>query len=204
MITGNPRVVIVNCGSSKVPIISAMLEDLGAVPQVISPSQLATIVSNLPAAIILSGNPALIRDTGTEFLTDFEVLRTLTLPILGICFGHQVLGICFGHQVLGMLYGAEVTIGKEDRDLRRMGILQTDPLFTGLSSEDEFQEDHTEEITLPQDFIHAATSSHCFNEAMMHPELPIYGVQFHPESSGSAGKALIANFLSLTEEKESR
>ena len=195
MTTGNPRVVIVDCGSSKVPIIGAMLEDLGAVSQVVSPSQLAAIVSDPPAAIILSGNPALIRDTGTKFLSDFEVLRTLTLPILGICFGHQV---------LGMLYDATVTIGKEDRDLRRMEILQTDPLFTGLSSEDEFQEDHTEEITLPQDFIHVATSSHCCNEAMMHPERPIYGVQFHPECSGSAGKGLLANFLSLTEEKESR
>jgi len=195
MTTGNPKVVIVSCGSSKVPIIGAMLEDLGAVPQVISPSQLATIVSNLPAAIILSGNPELIRDTGTKFLTDFEVLRTLTLPILGICFGHQV---------LGMLYGAEVTNGKEDRDLRRMEILQTEPLFTGLSNEDEFQADRTEEITLPGDFIHVATSSHCCNEAMMHRERPMYGVQFHPESSGSAGKKLIENFLSLTEEKESR
>jgi len=191
MTAGDPTVVIVDCGSSKVPIIGAMLEDLGAVPQVIPPSHLAAIVSDLPAAIILSGNPALIRDTGTEFLAEFEVLRTLTLPILGICFGHQV---------LGMLYDATVTIGKEDRDLRRMEILQIDPLFTGLSSDDEFQEDHTEEITLPGDFIHVATSSHCFNEAMMHRERPVYGVQFHPESSGSAGKALIANFLSVAEQ----
>ena len=191
MTTNNPRVVIVDCGSSKVPIISTTLEDLGAVPQVISPHQLEATVADLPAAIILSGNPALIRDTGKEFLADFEVLQTLTLPILGICFGHQV---------LGMLYDATVTIGKEDRDLRRMEILQTDPLFTGLSSDDGFQEDHTEEITLPGDFIHVATSSHCFNEAMMHRERPIYGVQFHPESSGSAGKALIANFLSVAEQ----
>lgn len=191
----DPRVVIVDCGSSKVPIIGAMLEDLGAAPTVISPSQLSAVVSDLPAAIILSGNPVLIRDTGTEFLADFEVLRTLMLPILGICFGHQV---------LGMLYGAEVTNGNEDRDLRRMEILQTDPLFNGLSNEDEFQADRTEEVSLPGDFIHVATSSHCCNEAMMHRERPMYGVQFHPESSGTAGKKLIENFLSLTEEKESR
>lgn len=188
MTTTRPRVVIIDCGSSKVPTIAGVLENLGATADIISPHQLPGIVSDLPAAIIISGNPALICDTGTAFLADFEVLRTVSLPILGICFGHQV---------IGMLYDAEVTIGKEDRDPRRMEVLQVEPLFTGLSGDDEFQQDHIEEITLPRDFIHLATSSHCFNEAMMHPELPIYGVQFHPESSGSAGNALISNFLSI-------
>lgn len=180
--------VVVDCGSSKVPTIAGVVESLGAESDIISPQQLPEIVSDPPAAIIISGNPALICDTGTDFLADFDVLRTLRLPVLGICFGHQV---------IGMLYGAEVSIGNEDRDLRRMEILQSEPLFAGLSGDDEFQEDHTEEITLPRDFVQLATSSHCFNEAMVHAELPVYGVQFHPESSGSAGRTLIANFLSI-------
>jgi len=186
-----PRVVVVDCGSSKVPTIAGVLESLGAKADIISGHQLPGIVSDLPAATIISGNPALICETGTDFLADFDVLRALRLPLLGICFGHQA---------IGMLYGAEVSIGKEDRDLRRMEILQGEPLFSGLSGEDEFQEDHTEEITLPRGFIHLATSSYCFNEAMVHPELPVYGVQFHPESSGRAGKALIANFLSIAQD----
>ena len=184
----SPRVVVVDCGSSKVPSIAGVLESLGAKADIISAHQLPGIVSDPPAAIIISGNPALICDTGTDFLADFDVLRALRLPVLGICFGHQV---------IGLLHGAEVSIGTEDRDLRRMEILQGEPLFAGLSGEDEFQEDHTEEITLPRGFIHLASSSHCFNEAMVHPESPVYGVQFHPESSGRAGKALIANFLSI-------
>ena len=180
--------VVVDCGSSRVPTIAGVLENLGAKTDIVSPHQLPAITSDLPTAVIISGNPALICETGTDFLADFDVLQALGLPVLGICFGHQV---------IGMLNGAEVSIGKEDRDLRRMEILRGEPLFAGLSGEDEFQEDHAEEITLPRDFIHLATSSHCFNEAMVHPERPVYGVQFHPESSGSAGKALIANFLSI-------
>jgi GMP synthase (glutamine-hydrolysing) len=174
-----------------VPSIAGVLESHGAKADIISAHQLPEIISDLPAAIIISGNPALICDTGTDFLADFDVLRALRLPVLGICFGHQV---------IGMLYGAEVSIGTEDRDLRRMEILQGEPLFAGLSGEDEFQEDHAEEITLPRGFIHVASSSHCFNEAMVHPELPVYGVQFHPESSGRAGKALITNFLSIAQD----
>ena len=182
------KVAIIACGSSKVPDIARVLADAGADPFVIRPNELSTLVSDPPTAIVISGNPALIRDTGTNFLADFEVLRDITLPILGICFGHQV---------IGMLYGESVTIGKEDRGLRQLEILQDEPLFDGLSGDDVFQEDHIEEVALPQNFIHLASSSHCCNEAMMHRELPVYGVQFHPESSGDAGGQLIRNFLSL-------
>ena len=165
-----------------------MLASSGANPFIVQPDVLQALVHELPAAIIISGNPALIRDTGSGFLEDFEMLRDLTIPVLGICFGHQV---------IGMLYGADVTIGKEDRSLRQLEILQDTPLFAGLSSNNVFQQDHTEEVALPEQFIHLASSSHCANEAMMHRDLPVYGVQFHPESSGDAGHQLLKNFLSL-------
>lgn len=182
------RIAIVACGSNKVPDIARVLTSSGADPFVLQPNELSALASDLPAAIVISGNPALIRDTGPGFLEDFAILRDLKIPVLGICFGHQV---------IGMLYGADVTIGKEDRSLRHLEILQDNPLFAGLSSNNVFQEDHTEDVALPEQFIHLASSSHCANEAMMHPDLPVYGVQFHPESSGDAGHQLLRNFLSL-------
>ena len=182
------RVAIVDCGSSKVPDIARVLERCGVAPSVIKPEDLPLIESHLPSALILSGNPALIQDTGTAFLTNFGVLRKLRLPILGICFGHQV---------IGLLYGGEVRRGKEDRDLRQIDVIQQHPLFAGISGTAEFQQDHTEEVSLPTQFAHLASSSHCHNEAMAHPDLPVYGVQFHPETSGDAGERLIRNFLSL-------
>jgi GMP synthase (glutamine-hydrolysing) len=182
------RIAIVDCGSNKVPDIARVLTSSGADPFVIQANELSALAPDLPAAIIISGNPALIRDTGQGFLEDFALLRDLTIPILGICFGHQV---------IGMLYGADVTLGKEDRSLRHLDILQDNPLFAGLSGDNVFQEDHTEEVALPEHFVHLAASSHCANEVMMHRDLPVYGVQFHPESSGDAGHRLLKNFLSL-------
>ncbi len=186
MTTINAKIAIVDCSSSKVADISRILAELGAEPYLIRPPQLPGIANDPPDAFIISGNPALICDTGTNFLVDFEALRVLDIPVLGICFGHQV---------IGLLYGAEVSTGKEDRSQRQVELLQPDPLFNGLAKMETFQQDHTEEITLPQAFIHLATSSHCFNEAMKHQKKPIWGVQFHPESSGSTGRQVIGNFL---------
>jgi GMP synthase (glutamine-hydrolysing) len=185
------RVAVVNCGSTKVPQIVRIVEGLGAHPYVIRPTELSAIETNLPKAIIISGNPALVQDTGTDFLTEFEILRTLTVPILGICFGHQV---------LGLLHGAKVALGKEDREMRALNICSEDPLFNNITSSDQFQQDHTEEVSLPSRFIHLASSSHCLNEAMRHPALPVYGVQFHPESSGKSGERLLENFVSIVKD----
>ncbi len=182
------RVAIVDCGSSKVPDIARVVALCGAEPCVIGPQSLPAIAADLPAAIIISGNPTLIKDTGTSFLSDFEVLREFHVPVLGICFGHQV---------IGLLHGGVVSLGREDRDFRPMEILTANLLFQGLAEDDDFKQDHTEEVSLPEGFAHLATSSHCHNEAMMHPDRPLFGVQFHPESSGDAGEQLIRNFLSL-------
>ncbi len=74
------KVAIVDCGSSKVPDIARVLAGLGTDPFVVQASELAALLSDLPAAIIISGNPTLIRDTGTRFLADFEPLQDLAMP----------------------------------------------------------------------------------------------------------------------------
>ncbi len=181
------NVAVVDCSSSKVPDIVRLVRQFDAGVRVIKPSQLQVLATDPPGAVIISGNPALIGDTGTGFLTDFSILRTLDVPVLGICFGHQV---------IGLLYGAKVSTGKEDRQLRQVEVLRAGSLFSGVKNMENFQQDHCEEVSLPNDFLHLATSDHCFNEAMKHPRRPIWGVQFHPECSAGPGQRLIENFLS--------
>lgn len=188
MTKNQPDIAIVNCGSSKVPDIARMLEEHGAKTKVIQPGEIAALDLSPLSAIVLSGNPALFRDTGTELVSDYERLRAAELPILGICFGHQV---------IGLLHGADVSIGAEDRDLRPLELLAPHPLFEGMPPQPAFKEDHTEEISLPAGFVHLARSALCENEAMAHATKPIYSVQCHPEVSGDNGSRFFGNFLAL-------
>lgn len=110
-----------------------------------------------------------------------------------------VLGICFGHQLMGILHGAKIFRGEEIRSENKIRVMKEDVLFKGLFPECEMKEDHTEGISLPPGFIHLATSSSYTNEGMRHPILPLWGVQFHPEVSGANGKKLIGNFLKIVE-----
>jgi GMP synthase (glutamine-hydrolysing) len=179
---------VVDCGSNKVSKLAQCIDALGAQASIVAPEQLRSMRDQQPDAIVISGNPALIADTGTAFLEDFRVLHESDVPVLGICFGHQV---------LGLLYDAQVTMGPEDRDLRHIDIVQVHDLFDALPETCLFQEDHTEVVSLPPQFTLLASSANCDNEAMAHKNRAVFGVQFHPESSGAPGMRLLANFLSL-------
>lgn len=58
-------------------------------------------------------------------------------------------------------------------------------------------EDHCETISIPANFKLIASSDACVNEAMEHTELPLFGIQFHPEVSGNHGRIVIENFVNF-------
>ena len=110
-----------------------------------------------------------------------------------------MLGICFGHQIIGMHFGAKISKGEERRGDEEIEILKPSKLFMDINEKVIIQQEaHFEEITLPEKFQLLATSRRTNNEAMEHKEKPIWGTQFHPEVSGKIGQKIIKNFLSLT------
>jgi GMP synthase (glutamine-hydrolysing) len=139
-----------------------------------------------PKAIVIGGGPYL-----DEIGNSAEIIKEFykEIPILGICLGHQLLAKIFGGEVrtaeIGEYADSEIFVDYEDDILRGLG-----PSFRAWVS-------HKDEVSLlPKDFIKLAHSETCEIEAMAHRDLPLYGVQFHPEVEHTPkGPEVFKNFL---------
>jgi GMP synthase-like glutamine amidotransferase len=118
-----------------------------------------------------------------------------------------VLGICLGAQMLALVAGGEVTArsGETERGPCRVDLLAAagdDSLFAGLTGYDglRMRQNHHDSITvLPPAAVHLATSERCRVQAFRLGAMA-WGVQFHPEASGSdteQARALIGAFASI-------
>ena len=148
-----------------------------------------------PHVVILTGSNFMLSkpDTRMVFQSEMNLVRETNLPILGICFGHQLIGAAYGSQV--------VDLGHNIREFKEVKLLGKDPLFYGLPGSIRVSESHRQALTrVPEGFRHLAESATSQVEAICHQKRPIYGVQFHPERSDEKhphGRIIIQNFLKL-------
>ncbi len=179
------RILVIDCGSSKVPHFAERLAGFDQPSDTVSIEVLDTIELNQYAGIIISGAPILLTETDPQpYLEKLKFVTNHTQPILGVCFGHQI---------IGMLHEAKVSRCKECRTDLNIKKISESELWQGIDDY-SFNQDHCEAIDLPLNWKLLASSKICTNEAMQHPFKPIYGVQFHPETSGSNGTQLLKNF----------
>ena len=150
-----------------------------------------TIEALAPQAIVLSPGPCTPREAGASL----EIVRTFhdQLPILGVCLGHQVIAEAMGGQVIR---AAAPRHGQTSPVLHH-----GTRLFEGLPSPLRACRYHSlvvDPATLPATFRVTATTDDNVLMAIEHIELPVFGVQFHPEAIlTEGGYPLLANFLKL-------
>ena len=143
------------------------------------------------AGVIISGAPLLITEMDmSPYLAKMAWIKEIEIPVLGICFGHQIIGLS---------HGAFGSVMREDRDWQEIEFLEKEMLFSRMPQVVEMMEDHCESISVPPQFKLLAISDACVNEAMRHESKNIFGVQFHPEVSGNMGRVLIENFIHICE-----
>jgi GMP synthase (glutamine-hydrolysing) len=181
---------IIDFGSSKTGQIKSCVEPFYSCT-IIQERDYAEKNAQESSGIILSGAPILLSQIDNSlYLARFEWLKSYEKPILGICFGHQL---------MGLLHGASIALQKEDREMQWIEVIAQNPLWDDIENPVLMQEDHTESISIPRNFVLSATSDPTVNETMHHESKPHFGVQFHPEVSGPAGERLLENFCKVVQ-----
>lgn len=182
-------VLIIDYGSQYTQLIARRIRELKIYCEIHPPGMQAADMRALgPKAIILSGGPGSVYDEGAVSI-DPDVFA-LGLPVLGICYGLQLMA-----HVLG---------GKVSRsDLREYGraklsVAQSDvPHIRAMwaahgAQGGEVWMSHGDSVTeLPPKFVAMARTDSTELAGMAHQELPLFGLQFHPEVSHSAGGMLM-------------
>ena len=153
---------------------------------------IAQIRAMRPAQIVISPGPGSPDDAGISN----EVIRAFAgqTPILGVCLGHQCIGQVFGGQVVraGRLMHGKTSLIRHNKRT----------IFRGLPNPFEATRYHSLLVrreTLPDCLEITAWTDRREIMGLKHKTLPVWGVQFHPESiMTTSGKQLLKNFLSLT------
>jgi anthranilate synthase/aminodeoxychorismate synthase-like glutamine amidotransferase len=145
-----------------------------------------------PEAIVLSPGPCTPTEAG--ICLDLITAAAGKVPLLGVCLGHQAIGQAFGGKVIRApepMHGKVSAITHTGTDI-----------LAGLPSPFRATRYHSlivERDSIPDTLVQTAWTNNGLIMAMHHRSLPIYGVQFHPESIASEhGHTILANFLALT------
>lgn len=191
------KIIVIDNYDSFVYTLNGYVQQLGAETTVIrndtvSVGELEQLVAEYNG-VILSPGPGTPADAGVSIAMVDLAVRT-GVPLLGVCLGHQAIAEAFGATVT---HAAELMHGKVSR-VQHTG----DELFAGVAEQFAATRYHSLAVvqtTIPEQLRVTATTESGVVMALRHRELPIFGVQYHPESVlTEGGYRQLANWLHLT------
>jgi len=191
-----PRVVVIDNYDSFVYNLVQYLGELDAEPVVHRHDQVtrAELETLAPDAVLVSPGPGRPEDAGVSNEA-IRVFGERGVPVLGVCLGHQCIGQLYGGDVVRaprVMHGKTSTITHDGAGV-----------FTGLPNPITATRYHS--LVVERDSVPAALAVTAESEdglvmGLRHRDLPIEGVQFHPESIlTESGHALLRNFLAASE-----
>lgn len=167
------------------------LESLGAALRVVHNDELSVgqAMTLEPEAIVLSPGPGRPEDSG--------IMNNLIREAAGKV---PILGVCLGHQAIAQVYGATISYAPSVMHGKTSPIFHDgSALFKGIDSPFEATRYHSltvERDSLPEALAVTARTDNDVIMAIEHTSMPLYGVQFHPESIlTTSGMSILRNFL---------
>lgn len=182
------KVGVVDFGGQYTHLIARRIRQLGVYSEVVGAQAGIEEVKGY-RGLIFSGGPASVYEADAPKANP-ELLRS-GLPILGLCYGHQL--ICRD-------LGGEVKRGKvHEFGPAELHPDRSHPLFAGMSETSVVWMSHGDEVSrLPAGFHRLGYTANCDLAAVANDARKIYGVQFHPEVTHSEeGMLLFRNYLTL-------
>lgn len=184
----NHSILVVDFGGQYNQLIARRVREAGVHSELIScRTSIEAIKMKNPVGIILTGGPNSVNAEGSMTI-DKEIFN-LGVPVLGICYGHQLMTKLWGGQV-GR--GAVKEYGRS-----HITFNEGSELFKGLKTESVVWMSHGDTVErAPEGFTVTATTKDCPIAAMENVEKGLYGIQFHPEVVHTElGKEILHQFI---------
>ncbi len=184
-----PRpVLVVDLGAQYAQLIARRIRECHVYSEIVPHDvPAAELARRRPAGIVLSGGPASVYEAGAPEVD--PGLFELGVPVLGICYGHQLMARALGGEV--------AATGGREYGGTRLEVLEPGTLLRDLEREETVWMSHGDAVTVaPQGFRVTARTEVTPIAAMEDPERGLYAVQFHPEVAHTPkGTAIMKRFL---------
>ncbi|MDX1468525.1 MAG: glutamine-hydrolyzing GMP synthase [Acidimicrobiia bacterium] len=183
-----PTVLVVDFGAQYAQLIARRVREAHVRSEIVSRSITADeIRARRPLGLILSGGPASVYSEDA-YRMDPEILD-LGVPVLGICYGHQLLADMVGGEV--------ANTGEAEYGSATMEIESDSILLREMATHQQVWMSHRDQVTrAPDGFVSVASTPGAAVAAMEAPDKGLYGVQFHPEVAHTPrGHEILKRFL---------
>lgn len=183
------KIIILDFGGQYCHLIARRIRDFGAHAEVMVSNTSAKILqsdTSIRGVILSGGARSVYEKDASKF--DKEVLN-LDVPILGICYGHQLIAHLMGGKVLS---GKSGEYGLMELDIKSEG-----EILAHLGKSKNVWMNHRDVVVqLPKSFVSVASTEHSKIAAFANKKRKIFGVQFHPEVSHTEnGVQILKNFV---------